>query len=50
VLAAADPGLDDPVIRADLTALAEAGKLLAALGVLQQQTTLPDGHPLRRPR
>jgi hypothetical protein len=51
VLAAADPSLDDPEIRHDLATLAEAGKLLAAVGVPQHDTTtLPAGHPLRRPR
>ena len=50
VLAIADPSLDDPAIRHDLATLAEAGKLLAAVGVLQQDTTLPVGHPPRRPR
>ena len=49
--AAADPSLDDPEIRHDLATLAEAGKLLAAVGVPQHDTTtLPAGHPLRRPR
>ena len=48
---AADPSLDDPEIRHDLAALAEAGKLLAAVGVPQHDTTtLPVGHPLRCPR
>ena len=51
VLAAADPSLDDPEIRHDLATLAEAGKLLAAVSVPQHDTTtLPAGHPLRRPR
>ena len=51
VLAAADPSLDDPEIRHDLATLAAAGKLLAAVGVPQHDTTtLPVGHPLRRPR
>ena len=39
MLAAADPGLDDPAIRDDLATRAEPGKLLAAAGVLQQETT-----------
>jgi hypothetical protein len=44
------PSLDDPEIRHDLATLAEAGKLLAAVGVPQlDTTTLPAGHPLRRP-
>jgi hypothetical protein len=49
VLAAADPSLDDAAIRNDLAALAELGKLLAAAGQLYTTTTLPVGHPLRRP-
>jgi hypothetical protein len=49
VIAGADPTLDDPAIRNDLQTLAEQGKLLAAAGQLKLATSLPPGHPFRKP-